>query len=123
MTIEQALQIAVQHHAAGQLQQAEQIYRQVLAQDPNNFDALQLLGTIAIHTGHVEAGIELISRAVAINGTIPAVRANLASALRTAGQPDKALAEADAALQLDPQCGNAHLVRALVLSTAGHIED
>ena len=35
-TISEALAIAVQHHQAGRRQAAEQIYRQILAVDPNN---------------------------------------------------------------------------------------
>ena len=34
-TISEALAIAVQHHQAGRLQAAEQIYRQILAAQPN----------------------------------------------------------------------------------------
>src|SRR5262245_1256826 len=101
VTVEQALQIALQHHSAGQLQQAEQICRQVLAHDPNNFDALQLLGTLAHQSGHVAAAVELISKAVMLNDSVAAVRANFASALRGAGQPERALEEADAAIRLD----------------------
>ena len=54
LTIEQAFQIAVQHHQAGRLSQAEQLYRQILAQMPNHPDALHLLGVVA----H-QAGLEL----------------------------------------------------------------
>jgi predicted O-linked N-acetylglucosamine transferase (SPINDLY family) len=123
VSIDQALHIAVQHHAAGQLQQAEQIYRQILAHDPNNFDALQLLGTLAHSAGHVQAAIELMSRAVAINGSVAAVRTNLASALRAAGQADAALREIHAALTLDPNFGHAYLIRALILSERGEVEE
>ena len=50
MSIDQALETAVRHHTAGELSQAEQIYRQVLAVDPNNVDALHLLGQIALQS-------------------------------------------------------------------------
>ena len=35
MTIQQALDLALQHHAAGRLSQAENIYRQILQNNPN----------------------------------------------------------------------------------------
>jgi hypothetical protein len=38
-TISEALAMAVQHHQAGRLQAAEQIYRQILAVEPNHADA------------------------------------------------------------------------------------
>ena len=60
MTIEQAIEIAIGHHQAGRLAEAEAIYRQVLAQLPDHADALHLLGALACHTGHHAAAIELI---------------------------------------------------------------
>lgn len=39
-TIPKALAIALQHHQAGRLQQAEPIYREILRADPNHADAL-----------------------------------------------------------------------------------
>ena len=50
-TISEALAIAVQHHQAGRLQAAEQIYRQILAVEPNHADAIHLLGVIAHQVG------------------------------------------------------------------------
>ena len=38
-TISEALAIAIQHHHAGRLQAAEQIYRQILAAEPYHADA------------------------------------------------------------------------------------
>ena len=46
-TISEALAIALQHHQAGQLPQAEQIYRQILEVEPNHADAWHLLGVLA----------------------------------------------------------------------------
>ncbi len=42
-----ALRAAIQHHQAGRLGQAEALYRQVLQAQPQNPDALHLLGVIA----------------------------------------------------------------------------
>ena len=46
LTIQQALETAFQHHQAGRLHEAEQLYRQILAQRPEQVDALHLLGII-----------------------------------------------------------------------------
>jgi hypothetical protein len=43
-TISGALAIAIRHHQAGRLQAAEQIYRQILQAEPNQADAIHLLG-------------------------------------------------------------------------------
>ena len=47
LTIEQALDLAVQHHNAGRLPEAEYVYQQILHADPNQPVALHLLGVIA----------------------------------------------------------------------------
>src|SRR5881275_1744285 len=68
-SLDQAARAAFAHQQAGRLREAEQIYRQILSRDPNHFDALQLLGLIALGSGHAPAAVELLSRAVAINDT------------------------------------------------------
>ena len=59
-TISEALAIAVQHHQAGRLQAAEQIYRQILAAEPNQADAWHLLGVINGQTGNHQRSVEYI---------------------------------------------------------------
>ena len=54
-TISEALSMAVQHHQAGRLQAAEQIYRQVLQVQPDQADAWHLLGLPAHPVGQNEA--------------------------------------------------------------------
>ena len=43
----EALTIAIRHHQAGRLQAAAQIYRQILAVEPNHPEACHLLGVVA----------------------------------------------------------------------------
>ena len=51
MTIQQALQLAVQHQRAGRLKEAEALYRQVLTREPRNAEALNTLGVLSAQTG------------------------------------------------------------------------
>ena len=66
-TIVEALTQALQHHQAGNLAQAEQIYRQVLQADPNNADALHLLGLLAHQHGQQQTALGYLRQAVALN--------------------------------------------------------
>ena len=59
-TIPEAFAIAIQHHQAGRLQAAEQIYRQILAVEPNHADAIHLLGVIAAQAGKHEDAVETL---------------------------------------------------------------
>jgi len=67
MTIPQAFELALRHHQAGQLQQAEHIYRQILAQQPKHADALHFLGLIAHQAGRHDMAVDLIRQSVAVN--------------------------------------------------------
>ncbi len=60
-TIEQTLDLASQHHLAGRLREAENLYRQVLAQEPEHAGALHFLGAIARQTGRNDVSVELDS--------------------------------------------------------------
>ncbi len=64
LTTLDALKLAVSHHQAGQLQQAERIYREILSHEPHNPDALHLLGIATFETGNNEAAAELIGKAI-----------------------------------------------------------
>ena len=107
MTLEQAFQSAIEHHRAGRLRDAEQIYRQILFQDPNNADALHLLGMIANQTGHPKEASELIAKSVAIH---PAAEScfNLAVALEIIKEYDRAIAALRQAIALKPDWAEAH---------------
>src|SRR6185436_6438518 len=60
------LQIALEHHRAGRLRQAEDTYRQLLARDSEDADALHWLGALLCQAGQGPAGAELLERAVAL---------------------------------------------------------
>ena len=62
MTLDQTLQQALEHHQNGRLNQAEQLYRQVLQVDPRQADALHLLGVLAQQAGKIDVAVQLISR-------------------------------------------------------------
>lgn len=47
VTVDQALELAVQHHNARRLAEAESIYWRILQTDPNQPMALHLLGVVA----------------------------------------------------------------------------
>lgn len=90
-TIAEALAIGTQHHQAGRLVEAEQIYRQILAVQPDHAHTLHLLGMLAMQGRHFAQAIELIGRAVRIDGSQPVFQANLGEALRHSGQLDQAI--------------------------------
>jgi predicted O-linked N-acetylglucosamine transferase (SPINDLY family) len=117
MTIDQAFQIAMQHHTAGRLADAEGIYRQILAVQPNHSDAMHLLGVLAHQAGKSDAGIELIRQAIALNPGNGTYYNNLGLALTDLRRLDEALTALRRAVQVNPNSAQAHynLGRALAL--------
>jgi Tfp pilus assembly protein PilF len=108
VTINQAMQLAVQNHQAGKLPEAEAVYRQVLNQQPNNPQALHLLGVIAAQVGKFDMAIDLIRRAIASDPTVAGFHNNLGSALYDSGLLDQAAAAYHEALRLKPDYGEAY---------------
>jgi len=66
MTVQEALVLAMQKHRAGDAVQAEQIFRQVLSQQPTNLDALHWLGLLSAEQGRSEEAISLLQRVVSL---------------------------------------------------------
>ena len=81
LTLDGALHLAATHHQAGRFAEAEPIYRTVLTHEPENADALHLLGLLMYQTGRAEPAVESIRRALRIVHDQPIYLANLALAL------------------------------------------
>jgi tetratricopeptide (TPR) repeat protein len=107
-TISEALAIAIRHHQAGRLQAAEQLYRQILAIQPNHADALHFLGVVAHQVGKHEVAVEHIQRAIELNGTDAALPNNLGAAYRALCKIPEAIACYRRALELKPDYAEAH---------------
>src|ERR1039457_4227301 len=100
MQIQAMLTEAVRLHQAGRLDQAAPLYQKVLTLDPGNAEALNLLGMAAMQTGQNQGGIELIRKAIAINGRQSAYHFNLGVALQTIGDMEEAVTSYRRALVL-----------------------
>ncbi|MGD0388832.1 MAG: tetratricopeptide repeat protein [Tepidisphaeraceae bacterium] len=107
-TIEQTFDVALQHHQAGRLHEAERLYRQILAQQPEHIDAMQNLGIIAQQAGRTGIAVDLIRRAIALRPNYAEAYSNLGNALKDNGQLDEAIAACRQAIALKPDLPEAH---------------
>lgn len=96
-------QLAMQHHQAGRLAEAEQLYRQVLAQTPGHPDALHLLGVIAYQVGQGEESLRLIKLALQLRPNEGFYYVNLGNTFSLLGRHEDAVAAYRSALALNPQ--------------------
>jgi predicted O-linked N-acetylglucosamine transferase (SPINDLY family) len=90
-TLRQHLTEALRHHNAGRLREASALYQQILSYQPNNPEALRLLGILAHQTGHNAEALELIRRAIAVVPNEPDYHANLGAVQAAMGRNDEAI--------------------------------
>jgi predicted O-linked N-acetylglucosamine transferase (SPINDLY family) len=107
-TIPEVLIVALQHHQAGRLEQAEVIYRQILQVQPQHPDALHLLGVVAHQMGRHDIGADYIRQAIALKPGDAKFHNNLGETCRAQGKLADAVAHYQRALALRPGYVEAH---------------
>jgi tetratricopeptide (TPR) repeat protein len=85
-SLDQILQNALQCHQAGDLQRAQQLYRQILGADPGHVDALHFLGVLAGQIGAFDAAVSNIRQSLRIQPNQPSALSNLANVLSKQGK-------------------------------------
>jgi tetratricopeptide (TPR) repeat protein len=81
---------ALECHRAGDLVEAERLYRQVLWTDPGFHPALHGIGVIALQRGAADVALVYFQTAARLEPTIAAYHGNLGLALRNLGRHDEA---------------------------------
>jgi predicted O-linked N-acetylglucosamine transferase (SPINDLY family) len=123
LPISAALALAFQHHQAGRLQAAEQIYRQILQADPNHADAIHLLGVLAHQLGQHAVAVEYIQRAIGLRGDVADFHNNLSLAYRAVRDIPAAVACCRRALELKPDYVEAHSNLGNALKDQGKLDE
>lgn len=118
-SLSELLQQAVQLHTAGKLVEAAEIYRTVLQQQPNQPDALHLLGVSEYQQGRSTQAVEWIRRALNVAGQNAQMLGNLGAAYTGLGQNEQALDCYQQAAQLTPRSSDVYYNRGNVLKTLG----
>jgi predicted O-linked N-acetylglucosamine transferase (SPINDLY family) len=122
-TISEALAIAIQHHQAGRLQAAEQIYRQILQAEPHQADAWHLLGLMAHQLGKHGIAVDFIGRAIGLKGSASAFHNNLGEAYRALHRIPEAVACYRRALELEPDVAEVHDNLGITLKAQGKLDE
>lgn len=123
MTVQQAVELARRHHQAGQLQQAEMLYREILAVQPDQPDAIHLLGVLAFQSGQPDVALDLLQRATAINPHESTTFSNLARVLCAVGRRDEAIHAYRKSIALEPTNPETHNNLANALSIIGVLDE
>lgn len=114
---------AVALHQAGRLDEAAALYREVLAQAPRQFDALHLLGVVAMQQGRLDEAIRGIGEALAVQPNSGPALANLGTALMRAGRLDESRAALERAVRAQPGHAEAQASLGMLLRRLGRAAD
>jgi tetratricopeptide (TPR) repeat protein len=117
--IETYFQNGVRLHGAGRLQEAEQVYRQVLTASPGHADSLHMLGVLASQCGQPQSALACFDQAISRKPSAAMFHVNRAAALLALRQMDAALAGCEQAIRLKRNCAEAYQVMGDVLSDLG----
>lgn len=117
------LQQALAFQNSGQLPEAEVRYRQVLADDPNNPDALHLLGLLAAQVGKQEEAVKLIGRAIAVKPHFHQAHRNIGILYLDLAHFDEALKHFLAAQRMRADDAELHVYMADALKGCGKDEE
>jgi tetratricopeptide (TPR) repeat protein len=118
-TVPEALAVAFTHHQSGRLDEAEQIYRQVLSDQPNNAHAWHLLGVVAHQKGAHDEAARYIEWALHLNPVQPEANNNLGLVYQALGKLTEAAVFHRRALALNPAFAEAHRNLGICLENEG----
>jgi tetratricopeptide (TPR) repeat protein/SAM-dependent methyltransferase len=104
--------IALSHHQAGQVADAERICREILAAHPSHGETLHLLGLIAHQSGRNDMAIELIGKAVIANPQSSSFQYSAGYVLHAMARVQEAITYYRQAIALDPNAVQAHMALA-----------
>jgi predicted O-linked N-acetylglucosamine transferase (SPINDLY family) len=122
-TVDPRLREALAHHQDGRLEDAGRLYEAVLADDPEQFDALNLSGALALQRGDAQRAVGRRERAVAMRPGVADAWCHLGLAREAAGEPAAAVAPLERALAVDPSLGLARAGLARALLDTGRLRE
>ena len=106
---------AQRFHQKGQLDLARKAYKKILEKYPQDFNSMNLLGTLEIQCGNFRLATFLLSKAITINPNIASCYNNLSIALIELEELEGALERLDEAIYLDPNLVDAYNNKANIL--------
>jgi tetratricopeptide (TPR) repeat protein len=106
--VNKKIESALEEHKAGNLRQAELLYRKILKSYPNNVDALHLLGVLYHQKGDYDSAINNIRTAIKLDPGFAEAYNNLGNVMRDKGLVDEAEIHYQKALRINPNFAIAH---------------
>jgi tetratricopeptide (TPR) repeat protein len=109
------LQEATERHQQGLLGAAEDLYRQLVRDDPLHFDALNRLAIVALQRGDLQEALSRVELALRARPDSASAISNKGTILASLKRYDEALAAYDRVIQINPGDPDTHFNRANTL--------
>jgi tetratricopeptide (TPR) repeat protein len=116
------LSTAIECHRQGRLDQATRLYQAALALEPENADALHLLGLVTLQRGDPAGATGFVTRAIAVRPAEASYHATLAEAYWALGQVDRTVSAYQTALGLQPDHPEYHCNLGATLVDLGAVD-
>jgi tetratricopeptide (TPR) repeat protein len=123
MTLDQSMHVAAQHHRAGRRAEAEKICRHVLGRQPNDPEALHLLGILTAQAGRLDVAADLIGQVVKLRPDLAEAWTNLGCILVHQAKVDEAIAAYKRVTELSPGNAAAHYALGLLWRDQGRLDE
>ena len=123
MDLPSLFQRALGFHQSGKLPDAGRLYGEILAHDPRNFAARQLLALVRFQEGRAQDALAEITVALTIQPNAVEALATRGNILLRLGRLDQALQDFDRAIAAKPDYAEAFYNRGNCRQHLGHLED
>jgi tetratricopeptide (TPR) repeat protein len=123
MNINKLLNLAIEKYQAGNLQKSESFCKEILKAQPDNLDALHILGLLNYQNRHYDSAIEYFQKILQIDPTNTFAYFNLANSFREKGNFDEAITYYLKALQHNPNFEDAYYNLGLTYKKKGQINE
>jgi len=110
-----AILSAFEHYKSGNLQKAESVLEEILKKQPDNANALNIIGLINYQTGRYDAAIKYFKKALKFSPANARIYLNIGNVLKDMVQSDQAVLYYQKALQFDPNLFEAYHNLGMVL--------
>jgi protein O-GlcNAc transferase len=120
--IQQKLEEAYAHHSEGFTNQAKHLYEEILDIQPDNFDALYMLGLLAYESGKITDGLQILKKAMLAQPENAEVCCQIGNGFYKLGNLDDAIAYYQQAVKLNSSYTRAYYNLGIALHRTGDLD-
>lgn len=123
MSANEKIRQALEYHQAGNLLQAEHLYKKIIKKQSKNAAALHMLGVLYSQMENYDSAIVYIKKALQIAPTDAYIHYNLGNVYRKKGDLDKAFSAYQKAVQVNPKFADGHYNMGTIFEHKGQLNE